>query len=257
MSQLKVSNKISYQKVPCEAFFDAQQNQRTHLLKLFIVLKLYFPEGKTRLNQSVIEQIAFIMDAKSTSNVESNIEKLIELKWIRTNHKTGYTIFFSWDHLRSQNSWYIKRAMPVGWDNYKKIKALTGAVIYGYLYLDFWIKLRRKKRVRIKSRTYQFLSVRFDYRNTPAPVSIYGIEKIFNIPKSTASLLKKEAQCENYLKVIKDFSDPIGSKREMLQWCKLNDLKESIVYYEGNYHFQLIDLILPQFSFKKRKSIEP
>ncbi|MBO2543197.1 hypothetical protein J0871_02090 [Salegentibacter sp. BDJ18] len=94
---------------------------------------------------------------------------LLKKGWLRYNARTGYYIIKSFERLREENNWEARNSFPVDFDSYRNIKAITGAIIYGYLHKDFWRKVRRKKSVQIKGSTYHFLSPHFNYREAPAP----------------------------------------------------------------------------------------
>jgi hypothetical protein len=111
--------------------------------------------------------------------------------------------------------------------------------------------------VQIKGCTYYFLSPRFNYKEQYAPVSIYGVEAIFNITPATASRLKNSAAKKGFIKLKKNYSDIIDDKSALLKGKKYNDLKQNIVYKKGKNREQLIDTTYPLFHFKKRKLLQP
>ncbi len=121
---------------------------------------------------------------------------------------------------------------------------------------DFWRKVRRKKSVRIKGSTYNFLSPKFNFHQAPAPVSVFGIHKIFKISPSTASRLKTKAEENNLLKVKKNYGDIVTNKKAMERCIKYNNSRNNIVYFKGYFRFQLIDTILPLFLLTKRQKLK-
>ena len=141
-------------------------------------------------------------------------------------------------------------------DSYKSIKAITGAILYGYLHRDFWRKVRRKKSVQIKGRTYHFLSPKFNPQDSPAPLSVLGTGSIFQISPSTASRLKDLAQKEHLLEVQKNYGTIVPNKKAMDLCLKYNDKRNNIVFHQGNYRLQLIDTVLPLFLFKRRPKLK-
>ena len=100
------------------------------------------------------------------------IQFLREKGWLMFNEKTGYYLLKSFERIRRENNWEVNLAFQINNSSYKNIKAVTGAVIYGYLHKDFWRKLKRKKSVRLKGSTYHFLSPKLNYKEKPAPVSV-------------------------------------------------------------------------------------
>jgi hypothetical protein len=148
-------------------------------------------------------------------------------------------------------------AFQISHSNIQNIQAITGAVIYGYLHKDFWRKVKRAKSVQLKGCTYHFLSPKFNYKKQYAPVSIYGVNQLFNISPATASRLKKSAFKEKYIKLKKNYSDPIVGQEVIKELITLFDSAPNLVYKNGNYRQQLIDTTYPDFDFKKRKSLQP
>ncbi|MDX1751852.1 MAG: hypothetical protein R3259_01590 [Salinimicrobium sediminis] len=148
-------------------------------------------------------------------------------------------------------------AIPVNFKSYRKLKAVTGAVIFGYLHKDFHRKLRKKKSVLVKGGTYNFQPDSFLRMSQTAPVSVYGAANLFNISVSTASRLKLAAEKEKLLEVKKNFGDRTLNKR-MVELClKYNDMNNEIVYNRGGYRIQLIDSVFPLFLFVRRKKLKP
>lgn len=109
--------------------------------------------------------------------------------------------------------------------------------------------------MQIKGCTYYFSSPRFNYKKQYAPVSIYGVNQLFNISTATASRLKKSAFKENYIKLKKNYSDPIEGQIVLKELVTLFDTAPNLVYQKGKYRQQLIDTTYPNFHFKKRKSL--
>jgi hypothetical protein len=109
--------------------------------------------------------------------------------------------------------------------------------------------------VQIKGCTYYFLSPKFNYKKQYAPVSIYGVNQLFNISTATASRLKNNAFKEGYIKLKKNYSDPVDGQILIKKLKALYDITPNIVYKKGKYREQLIDTTYPNFHFKKRKSL--
>ncbi len=174
--------------------------------------------------------------------------------WLRLNTKTGYYIIKSFDRIREENDWRMRHAILLLPLDIYRMKAFVGAGIYAYLHVVYLKRQREKESVRKKGRTYHFLQSRGN-RRTAAPVSVNGVEKIFNISKAIASRLKKAAEKEKLLKVRKKYSEPVS--KEMVQWSlKYNDLPQNIVFRRKKYRLQLIDTITPLFSFTRRKKMK-
>lgn len=237
-------------------FIDAQVCKYSSELRFFLLLKLLYKCGKTKLNYDELSFIELIDKIKDRKTTKKHITFLQSLGWIKYNSKTGYYILNSFDKIRKENNFKVRLAFPIDFNNYFKIKAVTGAVIYGYLHKGFWRYVKREKSVKLKGITYYFLSSKFNYKKKYAPVSVIWVEKFFKIPQATASRLKNAAFKEKLIQLKKNYSKEYVNKAMISLYCKYNDFKQNIVYHNGNYHLQLIDTIYPLFYFTKRSSVE-
>ncbi len=199
--------------------------------------------------------IEYISQIKSRKTTKKHISFLLEIGWLTYNSKTQYYNIKSFDKIRQENEFNVRLAYPINFTNINNIQAATGAVIYGYLHKDFWRNVKRQKSVHIKGSTYHFLSLKYNYKEQPAPVSVIGVQKIFNISIATASRLKNAAAKHKLISLKKNYSKKAVNKYATDMYCKLNDLKPNIVYHNNKYHLQLIDTIYPLFYFTKRKSL--
>ena len=239
--------------VPIQLFIDAQQKSYAKKLRFFLLLKLLYNCGKTRLEEDELLFIEFAEEIRCRNTSLGYIQFLRENGWLIYNEKTGYYLLKSFERIRRENNWEVNLAFQIDSSSYKNIKAATGAVIYGYLHKDFWRKLKRKKSVRLKGSTYHFLSSKLNYKEKPAPVSVLGISKIFNISPSTATNLKKEALRHKLLFVHKNYSAGIPNKKAMELCIKYQEVPNTMVFRNGLNRFQLIDTVYPLFHFKKLK----
>ncbi|MBZ9730484.1 hypothetical protein LB467_12385 [Salegentibacter sp. JZCK2] len=242
--------------VPIQLFIEAQHKGCARKLQFFLSLKLLYRCGKAKLDDGELLFLELTEEIGSRKTILKYVDFLVKKGWLRYNSRTGYYIIKSFDRIRKENNWEARFSFPVDFDSYRNIKAITGAIIYGYLHKDFWRKVRRKKSVQIKGSTYHFLSPHFNYKEAPAPLSVLGICRIFQISPSTASRLKDAAQKQKLLEVKKNYGATIPSKKAMELCLDYNDKRNNIVFYQGNYRFQLIDTILPLFLFKKRKKLK-
>lgn len=242
--------------VPIQMFLDAQQKGYTKKLQFFLSLKLLYRSGKTKLSNRELQFLELTDLIGSRKTTLKYIDFLIKKGWLRLNTKTGYYIIKSFDRIREEEQWKVRLAFPVDFNSYRNIKAITGAILYGYLHKDFWRKLRRKKCVKLKGITYQFLSPKFNFHRAPAPVSVFAIHKIFNISPSTASRLKTQAEEKKLLKVKKNYGPIVTNKKAMERCIKYNNSRNNIVYFKGYFRFQLIDTVLPLFLLNKRQKLK-
>lgn len=241
--------------VPVQMLIDAQINGYLKPLRFFLFLKLCYPAGKAKLNQSDLFVLEALMMIRSRKTIKKYIAILCKKGWLRLNKKTGYYLLKSIDKIREEEGWTVRKAFPVNFESCYNIKAVTGAVLYAYLHLSFWRKTRRKKSVHLKGSTYHFLSPRFNYSEKGAPIALSGITSIFKISNATASRLKKMADASNLIEVEKHYSQERLDKKAMLQCLKYNGKPNNLVYKEGGYRLQLIDTIFPLFLFTNRKKL--
>lgn len=237
-------------------FIDAQKFGYQNELKFFLLLKLMYREGKTFLNEKDLQFLECIEQIKTRATTNKYIGLLLELGYIKYNDKTNYFILNSFDKIRMFHGWEVRLAFPIDYSNYYKVKAVTGAVIYGYLHKDFWRKAKREKSVQIKGSTYNFPTSTFNYKAQYAPVSVIGVNIIFKISNSTASRLKKAAAEEQFIKLKKNFGEVIKNKKIMELNIKYNEAPNNMVFHKGKYRMQLIDTIYPLFDFIKRKKLK-
>ncbi|MGY6648044.1 hypothetical protein [Wenyingzhuangia sp. IMCC45574] len=134
---------------------------------------------------------------------------------------------------------------------------MLGAAVYTYLHKDFWRK-KRAEAVRKKQRAYRSSPFFFNYKEHYAPISVLGIQSLFDISQAKASRIKKLAQGQNLIKVKKNFVISEQTKKEVLYIEKYNagDVKKNLVFKNGMYYEQEIDAVLPLIDLKKRKKLE-
>lgn len=167
--------------VPIQLFINAQQEGYAKKLQFFLSLKLLYRSGKARLNDGELSFLELTEEIRSRKTTLSYIQFLLEKGWLQYNAKTKYYIIKSFDRIRKENNWKVRLSFPVDFYSYRNIKAITGAIIYAYLHKAFWRKVRRKKSVQIKGSTYHFLSPNFNWKEAPAPVSVLGVQHLYNL----------------------------------------------------------------------------
>lgn len=234
----------------------AQENKEL-LIQLYLFLKWLYPSGKTKLSSIEFQAIAQMMGYTDSRHrqLKENIDKLKELEWIRYNSATKYYLLVSFDKLRQKYDWESRVSLPCSIEDISNIQAFVGAAIFTYLHKDFWRKVKREKSVRLKGRAYHFLSPSFNYLNSPAPIATTGVESLFNISKSKASILKQEAFKKGYIKVKKDFEVLPHSPSDIKLMIKYGDISPNIKHFNNKFHLQLIDLVLPNIYPKRRQKL--
>lgn len=245
-----MTNKLS---VPIQLFIIAQQQGFKKELSFFLLLKLLYVEGKTKLERDELLFIEGLQQIKSRKTTKKYISVLLNKQFLTYNPKTGYYLIKAFDKIRRLHHFKNRLAFPIGYHNYYKLDAVTGAVLYGYLHKDFWRKVKQEKSVQLKRSTYNFPKHNFNFKKQPAPVSVYGIKKIFNISIATASRLKSAAKKEQYLKVKSNY-EKISADEAYTR--KRIGKAECLRYSKGKYFLQSIDTVYPLFYFLKRKSME-
>jgi hypothetical protein len=238
--------------VPVHLFVDAQQKGYNNQLKFFIATKILFPIGKSKLDNNELQLIEKAINLKSRKTSKSNLKFLIEKGWIIYNNTTKYYIFKSFNKINIENEFQSKLFFPIQLNYINNFKAITGAVIYGYLYLDFKRKLKKKGSVLINGDTYNSKSFKYIVF---APVSVLSIKKIFNISPATASRLKIAAMEQGFIEVKKNFTiSPINNG--IFKVLKYNDKSNRVFYKDGKFQYQEIDTIKIDFIFLKRKKLK-
>jgi hypothetical protein len=238
-------------------FIDAEKFHYQNDLTFFLCLKLVYPDGKVMLNEDDLTFLEFICQISSRKTTLKYINLFLELNFLRYNEKTGFYLLNSFESIRQFHDWNVRSAFPVSLSNFDKVKAITGAIIYGYLHMDFWRKLKREKSVQFRGCTYHFPLDTKKIINSYAPVSVLGVNKIFGISIASASRLKKAAKEEGFIKVKKNFEKSFTeNKTELLLYNKYADFKTNMFYRDGEYVLQSIDTICPQFHFQKRSKLK-
>ena len=232
------------------------QNNLENPFRFYLQLKLMYTSGQLKFTKQEIEFLAFSLEL-TTKTINSNIKKIEQLNWIRLNTKTKYYHLNSFDKLRTRKNWESRASVEIYFEDIYRIRAILGAALYGYLHKDFWRKVKREKSVQIKGSTYHFLSSSFNYKKHKAPISVNGIREIFNISKPKASRLKKLAFNAGLITVKKQYKKLELDKRGVNYHKKYYpEITKNVIYKNGHYYLQLIDLILPLFNIRKRKKLE-
>ncbi len=241
-------------KVPLELLISAQQEHYVSRLRFFLLLKMMYPQGKTKFTWGEMRAIQQVLKIKSEKTMKSYVRFFEQKGWLRLNTKTGYYIIKSFDRIREENDWRMRSAILLLPLDIYRLKAFIGAGIYAYLHSIYLKRQREKESVQKKGRTYHFL-LSGRGRKKAVPVAVNGVEKIFKISKAIASRLKKAAEKEKLIKVKKHYSKPIS--KEIGKWSlKYSDLPQNIVFRRRKYRLQLTDTITPLFSFTRRKKMK-
>ena len=237
-------------------FIDAQKFGYQNDLRFFLLLKLVYREGKFRQDEKDLLFIEYVLQIKRRKTTLRYIQLLLELNFLGYNDKLRCYSINSFDKIRKFHDWKVRLAFPIDYSTYNNIQAVTGAVIYGYLHKDFWRNVKRKKSVHLKGSTYNFPTQIFNYKKQYAPVSVIGVNKIFNISIATASRLKTAAHKAGFIKLKKNYDEIKIDVQLLVQIHKYNDLSDNIVFHKDDYRMQLIDTVYPHFYFLKRSRLK-
>ena len=233
------------------------QNNLENPFRFYLLLKLMYTSGKLKFTKQEIQFLALAIGV-TTKTIRIYIKQLEELKWIQLNTKTKYYLIHSIDRLRKNNDWESRASIEFYFEDIHRIRAILGAAIYGYLHKDFWRKVKRERVVQIKGCTYHALSSSFNYKNHNAPISVYGVRKIFNISIAKISRLKTLSHNEGLIKVEKVYEKYDIDKLHALMIKKYHpERTRNLIYKDGIYQLQQIDHILPLFDLRRRKKLEP
>lgn len=246
-----------YVLVPIEMCVFVLENNLENTFRFYLLLKLIYTCGKVKFTKEEIRFLAFVINV-TTRTIISQIKKLEELNWIRLNNKTHYYIIFSFDKLRNSNDWISRASIEFYFEDISRIRPILGAALYGYLHKNFWRKVKREGIVTIKGVTYQSLSSSFNYKNQWAPISVYGVKKIFNISIAKLSRLKTLASIDGLIKIKKCYVEYDVDESYALHIKKYYpDRTRNLIRKNDKFYLQQIDLILPNFDIRRRKKLEP
>lgn len=246
-----------YVLIPVEMAVYVLRKNIESTFKFFILLKLIYTPGKTRLSKQERQFISFV-SGLSERTLAKHVDKMIQFGWLRRNNKTGYYIIRSIDKLRLDYNWKSRSSVEFYLSDLPRIKSLLGATIFTYLHELYWRKDKRREFVVSKGATFQALPPSFNYQSRYAPISVYGIEKLFMISKSKMSRLKNEAHDLGLLKIKKDYKK-LDLPDFTVECIKdyYSEISNRIRYREESYWLQGIDLVLPCISLRRRKKLGP
>jgi hypothetical protein len=232
------------------------QNKLEKPFQLFILLKLFYPNGKAKLE--LIERYSLLnqLPYKDIRTLNNTVNCLEQIGWLRQNTTTGYYHIVSIHRLRELNKWNSRAAIAVNFNELSSIDAILGSAIYIYLHMAFWRKVNKMKRVRIKGRTYQSHKPSSLSRDQFAPVATTGIKELYGISPKKASYLKHEAAKQRYLIIKKDYDSLPYSYSTIQRMIRTESIDPYVRKINGKYQLQLIDLILPKKELVRLKKIK-
>ena len=117
-------------KVPLQLLISAQQEHYVSKLRFFLLLKMIYPQGKTRLSWGEMKAIKHVLRIKSNKTLRAYLRFFEQKGWLRLNTRTGYYLIKSFERIRTENDWRMRSAMTLLPLDLFKLKAFIGAGIY-------------------------------------------------------------------------------------------------------------------------------
>jgi hypothetical protein len=172
--------------------------------KLFLWLKLLYSSGKFKSCPTFKKAICQLMGLKDIRTLNTNLNKLKELGWIKYNSQTGYYLIVSFDKLKKKYALPSNFAYECSFRDLSNIHAFIGGALFTYLHRDYWRKKKKRRLEREKGRTYT-ATLPFSKKSLKqAEISILGVAKIFNLSTSKVASLKHQAAKMEYITIQKE-----------------------------------------------------
>ena len=231
-------------------------NNQEKPLRLFLYLKLYCQCGNIKWNSTDV-MLASITLLNNNKTIRNNFKKLVEHGWVVYDNKYNYWIIKSFDKIRYEKGWIMKRAYQFKFSDLFHIYSTLGGLIYTQLYYSNRKKYKKRLgKVRRKRGADESYSLSCD--NYYARISVLGVNKIFNISINKAVRLKSLAVKEGFISVKKQYSrienqDYVHVYQKGIKYREEN---LNIIFMKGEYYEQLIDKINTEMYFVKRKKLE-
>lgn len=169
-------------------------------LKLFLLLKLMYPEGKYKTCELPIDLVAKELDIHKRTIVR-RLKKLEKIQWVSHNNQTGYTLIYSPERL----VWGKKKTrcsrQKLMLHNIREIDSVVGYVLFRKCASDFKL-INKEQGGSAQLTSHAFTSHLASLPKGYYPVALRGVSKRFSTPLSTINTLKKAALRAGYLRVI-------------------------------------------------------
>jgi hypothetical protein len=231
------------------------KNNQEKPFRLFVYLKLFYPNGKIKWNNDDIALAALAL-YNTERTIRNNFKKLKDFNWIFYDEEYKYWRINSFDKIRYDNFWEFRRAYCFRYKDLFQIYATLGAVLYTQLY-KAWIKkyMKGRSNVRIKRRADK--PPTHSYKKRYAQISVLFINRFYGISICKAVKLKQLAQKAGLIEVRKQYNElPIEWIHVFKKGKEYRDETPNIIFRNGKYYEQLIDRIYSEMYFKKRKKLE-
>jgi len=201
-------------------------------LRLFLFLKLLYPQGKYKTSELPIDLISHELEVDRRTVVR-RLESLANINWISTNIKTGYSLVHSprqimWGYKKRR---YSKQKLMI--HNIKAIDATMGFVIFKKCSLAYKWKLNNQGGFAyLKANAF---TSHLDYLPKGySPIALRGASKIFGVSLNMVNRLKNAAIKESYIKVLKPIKIiRVGGDAKLSSEHPFKFLMNGIVYQNG------------------------
>lgn len=177
---------------------DALYNNKVRALQIFVWLKMRC-SGKIKITREVLVDMAKDIDVKSLKTIKSNIDYLLEKKWITRSKRSGYYFIKGFEGIRKMEGMSKRTGAEFDIRDIRNFKGyLIGSVISNLIGIQrrrLWVTERQKGgSITVAHKPPTFF-----------PVANIVIAKIFNISLSTAYEWKKLAQKQRFIRIRKNF----------------------------------------------------
>ncbi len=188
--------------------------------KIFIALKLKFPQGNIKLTTDQKKLICETCGIKNTITLNSYIKQLVTLDWIWYDERTKNYNFRTIQSICIKLDLKINIGYQIELKDIKQFDAWLGGMIFSYCCFLFWkrfinsnkkelnlleviyykIPQKGKGCVRQKGITNKVLSFSLLVEE-PAPISLTGVHRLLGIEISKLNRIKQSAIQQKYIQV--------------------------------------------------------
>jgi hypothetical protein len=248
--------------------------------KLFLALKIMFPQGNLKLLKEHREKLMQICEIKDLRTLKNNLDYLEnELNWLWFDTRTKNYNLRSFIVLCSINNLELNYGHKLNLLEVKNLDAWLGGVIFNICRLSIWRNQIKKFKdgqrewsvsnveyflipqkgegcVRRKGTTNKALSFSL-LMFEPAPIALNYVSGFLSLEKSKVNRLKKLAIQKGYLKIEPCLTELDIPKENIKLYNQHSDAKGYVKIIDGKVMLVNSDLVEPtnltKKSLKKRK----
>ena len=214
---------------------------------------MYFPVGKFKMTAELSDDLTLFFGVTDRT-IQRQVNSLLALGWLQKNTKNGYFLIRGWSLFKNQIQSVTRLSYELSFNEINNMRAVIGAVIFGYLHRLYWRKQIRLGSVSIKGGTSKVPRGLFRYlMKDGAPIALSGVEKVLGIPKRKAQHLKELAEKFQYIET-KAHLIPTDLKSSDIRLLKRNSIDTNHYrFVNGFYFIQNPDRFTINFTFCNRK----